>query len=63
MDSQLPMRAQGAEASYQDITNRSGPTKTEWETRRPQITRLYRDEKLKLKNVMAIMEQEGFVAS
>jgi len=44
------------------VTSRSGPTKTEWDSRRPQITRLYCDEKLKLKDVMTIMEQDGFVA-
>ena len=42
---------------------RSGLSKAEWEIRRSQITRLYRDENLKLKEVMAIMKQTGFVAT
>tara|TARA_R110002060_G_scaffold19656_8_gene26889 strand:+ start:1253 stop:1447 length:195 start_codon:yes stop_codon:yes gene_type:complete len=42
---------------------RSGLSKAEWEIRRSQITHLYRDENLKLKEVMAIMKQTGFVAT
>ncbi|KAH7419376.1 hypothetical protein BKA64DRAFT_737571 [Cadophora sp. MPI-SDFR-AT-0126] len=44
-------------------TQRSGPSKAQWEFHRAQITRLYRDEDLKLKEVMTIMKQEGFVAT
>ena len=42
---------------------RSGLSKAEWELHRSQITRLYRDENLKLKEVMAIMKQVGFIAT
>ncbi|PVH89553.1 hypothetical protein DL98DRAFT_647299 [Cadophora sp. DSE1049] len=42
---------------------RSGPSKAQWECHRSQIIRLYRDENLKLKEVMVIMKQEGFVAT
>ncbi|KAH6705257.1 hypothetical protein BKA61DRAFT_698849 [Leptodontidium sp. MPI-SDFR-AT-0119] len=45
------------------ITQRSGPTKDSWEFHRPQITRLYKDEHLKLNEVMAIMKQDGFIAT
>ncbi|PVH74616.1 hypothetical protein DL98DRAFT_604071 [Cadophora sp. DSE1049] len=63
MDYHLPINTHDTEFSSQNITHSSGPTKTEWKSRRPQITRLYRDEKLKLKEVMAIMEEDGFVAT
>jgi len=62
MDHPFPIGTQDTKSSALGVTSRSGPTKTEWDSRRPQITHLYRDEKLKLKDVMSIMEQAGFVA-
>jgi len=62
MDRPFSIGPQDMKSSALGVTSRSGPTKTEWDSRRPQITRLYCDEKLKLKDVMTIMEQDGFVA-
>ncbi|KAG4414544.1 hypothetical protein IFR04_012292 [Cadophora malorum] len=63
MDRPFSIGTQDMKSSALGVTSRSGPTKTEWDSRRPQITRLYCDEKLKLKDVMSIMEQAGFVAN
>ncbi|KAH7346816.1 hypothetical protein BKA65DRAFT_537407 [Rhexocercosporidium sp. MPI-PUGE-AT-0058] len=46
-----------------DIAQSSGPSKSQWEYRRQQITRLYRDENMKLREVMAIMRDQGFIAT
>ena len=59
------LKSNGAIAGHSStqITQRSGPKKTEWEFHRSQITRLYRDENMTLKEVMAIMKQQDFCAT
>ena len=64
MDIQLPVgAAQERELSSHGITTRSGPSKKGMvNPSTTEIIRLYRDERLKLKDVMEIMEREGVVA-
>lgn len=59
----LPVNRDTVESLRLEMAQRSGPAKNEWELRRSQITHLYRDEKMKLKEVMAIMKGEGFIAT
>jgi len=44
-------------------TPRMGPTKDDWEHFRPQITRLYQDENMKLKDVAIVMKEYGLNAT
>ncbi|KAH9209058.1 Clr5 domain-containing protein, partial [Leptodontidium sp. 2 PMI_412] len=46
-----------------DTAQSSECSKSQWEFRRQQITRLYRDENMKLREVMAIMRDQGFIAT
>lgn len=40
----------------------AGPSPEEWETRRPHLEQLYLKDRKKLKEVMAIMNRDGFKA-
>ncbi len=44
------------------FTSATGPTAQDWEDRRPQITQLYLNEKKTLKDVMALVNSDGFRA-
>jgi hypothetical protein len=50
-------------AACKATAQRAGPTKEEWERHRSQITRLYLDENMKLKEVMTIMKEHGLKAT
>ena len=45
------------------ISQRSGPSKGDWETRKLQIIHMYRDQDLTLKEVVGIMKEHGFSAT
>lgn len=47
----------------EEVTHRRGPTKAEWEQRRPWITRLYVVEGKRLKEVIAELKHFGHVAT
>jgi hypothetical protein len=51
------------QSPFEATTQRTGPTKSEWERYRSQITRLYLDEHMKLKEVMAIMKEHDLNAT
>jgi hypothetical protein len=51
------------QSPFEATTQRTGPTKAEWERHRSQITRLYLDENMKLKEVMKIMKEHVFNAT
>jgi hypothetical protein len=51
------------QSPFEATTHRTGPTKAEWERHKSQITRLYLDENMKLKEVMIIMREHGLNAT
>ncbi|KAG4434245.1 hypothetical protein IFR05_010264 [Cadophora sp. M221] len=62
----IVLRANIVDSSEQtpmEATERAGPAKAQWEIHRPQITHLYRDKNMKLKEVMTVMEDVKFNAS